>query len=347
MATFTYHDVVPKSGTLILGDIVAFVPSSAQNLYQVKELLQLGNIIVNTGAVTGTVPTAAVHVNAYFGDVNADGNVDGIDTLTANQVAIGKASGFNAYQQLDPVIIGDVAGDLTVDAGDVAALDLYAAKLHPAQIPVPPGLAVVSPFAADPKLSLVAQKDESEIFSDSSFILHPSSLVVSVNIDHPHPEGSTGLTEAVLALTYDSTKLSVSTGDITLGSLPNQGTGWQISATVDQAAGQIGITIFSLTPITDTNGGSLVHIAFQIAQGEPRGVSPPVQPTTLIQLVTTAMPLGERFTTMVADSQGAMVLSPGANQIPVSTIVGYDFGCDVSVQPASHLMREANSGAGK
>ncbi len=341
VATFTYHDVTPQSGTLILGDIVAFVPSSAKNLYQVKELLQLGNIIVNTGAVTGTVPTAAVHVNAYFGDVNADGNIDGIDTLTANQVAIGKATGFNAYQQLDPVIIGDVAGDLTVDAGDVTALDLYAAKLHPPQIPVPPGLAVISPFAADPTLSLVS--GEGSVVSGRNNSPLTTNLSLSVTIDHPHPEGSTGLTEAVLALTYDPAMLSVSADDITLGSLPKQGSGWQISSTVDQATGQIGITIFSLTPITDASGGSLVNIAFQLAQGERRGVSPPLQSTTLIQLVNAATPLGERFATMVADSLGTMILSPGADQIPVPTNVGYDSNRDISAQASTKISAESAS----
>ena len=42
-------------------------------------------------------------------------------------------------------------------------------------------------------------------------------------IDHPHPAGSTGLTEAILALTYDPTMLSVSPSDITLGSIPQPG----------------------------------------------------------------------------------------------------------------------------
>ena len=40
----------------------------------------------------------------------------------------------------------------------------------------------------------------------SSFSLHPS---IQVLLDHPHPAGSTGLTEAVLALRYDPSVLTV------------------------------------------------------------------------------------------------------------------------------------------
>src|SRR6202023_165654 len=114
---------------------------------------------------------------------------------------------------------------------------------------------IVSPSAADPTLSLVA-------FHTARGIVN-----VPVLVDHPHPEGSTGLTEAVLSLTYDPSVLSVSASDITLGSLPGLGVGWQLNAVVDQATGQIGIEMFSMTPITSLQGGSLVNIAFHVQQG--------------------------------------------------------------------------------
>ena len=134
-------------------------------------------------------------------------------------------------------------------------------------------------------------------------------------IDHPDPEGSTGLTSATLALTYDPALVSVSPSDITLGSIPSQGTGWQLSAVVDQTTGQIGIQIYSLTPITVNQAGSLVNIAFT-AIGERRGVSPPVLPS--VQLVDTVTPNGQWFGTGVADTQGAMILSPGVDRVGIT-----------------------------
>jgi hypothetical protein len=62
-----------------------------------------------------------------------------------------------------------------------------------------------------------------------------------VLLDHPRPAGSTGLVEAELTLAYDPAILSVSAADITLGSIPSQGTGWQLSATVNAATGQISV----------------------------------------------------------------------------------------------------------
>jgi YDG domain len=320
VATFHYTDTNPQSATsstpLVLGDLVAVVPSgagaAALSLYQTKEFLQLGSIVINQGTITGAVAANGVHVNSYFGDVTGDKVIDGLDKLSADNVAQGRATGFSAYVQLDPVIIGDVAGDLSVDAGDVSTFDLFGAQFHPAQIPMPPTQllttdpnyvnpgSIHSPNAADPTLSLTRG------------LTALGSQVVSVNIDHPDPEGSTGLTSVTLALTYDSKILSVSAADITLGSLTGQGSGWQLSAVVDQATGQIGIQLYSPTPITVNEAGSLVNIAFQLI-GEPTGVSPRTIPA--VQLVDAVTPNGQWFGTGVADSQGALILSPGEDQL--------------------------------
>ena len=324
VATFHYTDVNPQSATaltpLVLGDIAAVVPSSAGapalSLYQTKELLQLGSIVINQGTITGAVSANSVHVNTYFGDVTGDKAVDGLDKLSGDNVSQGRATGFSAYVQLDPVIIGDVAGDLSIDAGDVAALDSFVAQLHPAQIPQPPTQflttdpnyvnpsSIHSPNAADPTLSLTRG------------LTAVGSPVVSVMIDHPDPEGSTGLTSVTLALTYDPALLSVSAADITLGSIPSEGTGWQLTAVVDQATGQIGIQLYSLTPITVNQAGSLVNIAFHLI-GEPTGVSPRILPG--VQLVDAVTPNGQWFGTGVADSQGALILSSGVDQLVLPT----------------------------
>ncbi len=307
VATFHYTDANPQSATalapLVLGDIVAVVPSAAGaaalSLYQTKELLQLGNIVINQGAVSGTLAANGVHVNAYFGDVNGDKVIDGLDKLNADNIAQGRSTGFSAYVQLDPVIIDDVAADLSIDAGDVSALDSFVARLHPAQIPMPPTQllasdanyvnpsSIHSPSAADPTLSLVTRG-----------LTALGSPVVSVNIDHPDPTGSTGLTSVTLALTYDPALLSVTPADITLGSIPSQGTGWQLSVVVDQTTGQIGIQLYSATPITLNQAGSLVNIVFQ-SSGEPTDVSPRV-----IQLVDSVTPNGQWFGTVATDTQG-------------------------------------------
>ncbi len=285
---------------------------AALGLYQQKELLQLANIVINKGAITGAVASGGVHVNAYFGDVNGDGVIDGLDKIAANTVAQGKGTGFPSYSQLDPTIVGDVANDFTVDAGDVTAIDSFVAGLAPSQIPAPPTqLPSSSPFffpkadlsspnAADPTLSLVTR-------SLTAFG-SPTDFNMSIQLDQPRPDDSTGLNAASLALTFDPTVLTITADDISLGSIPSRGSGWQLAAVVDQATGQIGIQLYSSTPIASNDAGSLVNIVFHLlaSSDRPTGTTP-VLPTTTVRLVNSASPDGQYFDTGLADSQSGMI----------------------------------------
>jgi YDG domain len=312
---------------------------AALGLYQQKELLQPGNIIINKGAITGAIASSGVHVNSYIGDVNGDGVIDGLDKIAANIVAQGKGNGFSSFAQLDPTIVGDPANDLSVDAGDVTTIDSFVAALNPAQIPLPPTQQpasnpsffpkadLSSPNASDPTLSLAS--GEGSVLNGGNDSPLTTNLSLSVMIDHPDPEGSTGLNAASLALTFDPEVLTVSAEDITLGSIPSRSSGWQLSAVVDQATGQIGIQLYSSTPIATNQGGSLVNIIFHpLAASERRGVNSPVPATTTVQLVNSATPNGQHFDTGLTDSQSGMILSPGINQVEVPT------GLEPSQQPA-------------
>ncbi len=356
VATFHYTDTAPISATpdapLVLGDITAVVPSNSGaadlSLYQVKEQLQPGNIVINSGGVTGAVGSNGIHVNAYAGDVNGDKMIDGLDKLAANFIATNTAPagvgvGFSAYTQLDPVIIGDIAGDLSVDAGDVTTIDSFVAQLNPLQIPQPPTqlpktnpnfldpTTMHSPNAADPTLSLVSS--EGLVVKGSNNSPLTNNLSLSVMIDHPDPEGSTGLTSATLALTYDPTMLSLSSGDITLGSIPSQGNGWQLTSVIDQATGQIGIQLYSSTPITSSQAGSLVNISFHPTSGAQRGASSPITPT--VKLVSSVTPNGQWFGTNLADAQGGLILSQGVTQLLLPSNLGYDSNRDFSAQTSN------------
>jgi hypothetical protein len=294
-ANFQYTSTTPQSGTVVLGDIIATVPNTAAANYKAKELLTLTSITVNGNAFTG-VATSAVHVNAYFGDVTGNGSIDALDVAFANNVAQGNATGFGAYTLLDPAIIGDVAGDISVDAGDVSTLAAYVSQLPTPKIPAIRTGLTITPASADPTLSLSGEGRG--VRGDT----------VSVLLDQPHPKGSTGMTEAVLALTYDPTAFSVSPADITLGSIPSLGTGWQFSAAIDAATGRIVITLYSTTPISADQAGSLVQIAFHPLPGAAR-------PASTVQLVKSVEINGEEYVTQLDDAQGRLVLSPGADSL--------------------------------
>jgi hypothetical protein len=134
-----------------------------------------------------------------------------------------------------------------------------------------------------------------------------------VQLDQPHPVGSTGMTEAILALRYHTSVLSVSSSDITLGSIPGVGTGWQLTSVIDQTTGEIAITLYSTTPVSANNAGSLVNIAFHINPAAEAARFANV-PLGSVQLVSSVIVNGEQFVTQVDDAQGQYALSPALNR---------------------------------
>jgi hypothetical protein len=306
-ATFSYHNGTAQNGTVLLGGIVASVPNSAGSQYKAKELLQLGFITVNGAYFTG-VWANAIHVNAYLGDVTGNGTIDALDVAFANNVAAGISTGFPAFSLLDPAIVGDPQGDISVDAGDVSALAAIVARLPEPTVPAIPSGVTITPVGPDPTLSLVQQGG----VNARSIRANGGVINVSVQLDQPRPAGSNGMTEAILALKYDPSVLSASPSEITLGSIPSLGAGWQLASIIDQTTGEIAITLYTTTPINANNAGSLVNIAFYI---NPAADAVRVAPLGSVQLVSSVAVNGEKFVTQVDDAQGQYVLSPGQNRL--------------------------------
>jgi hypothetical protein len=315
-ASFHFSSNNAKSGTVVLGDIVAVVPNTAAGIYKAKELLQLSSITVNHAAFTG-VATSALHVNDYFGDLTGNGSIDALDVATAINVAEGKSTGFAAFPLVDPALVGDVALDYTVDAGDVSDLASFSVGSIFAVIPPIPARLVITPAGPDPTLSLAQQRmmDEGGRMNQSNDPTHPSSFIlhpsISVVLDDPHPAGSSGMTEAVIALAYDPSVLSISPQDITLGSIPSENVGWQMTVSIDSATGQIGIVLYSTTAITTSAPGGLVNIAYHVLEGGPkarRRLMPRLAGAASVHLAGSVFLNGQEFTTQVDDAQGKLVL---------------------------------------
>ncbi len=108
-----------------------------------------------------------------------------------------------------------------------------------------------------------------------------------------------------MALKYDPSVLSVTTADITLGSLTQ---GWQIRAALDVAKGEIGIELWSDTPIAKNDAGSLVNIAFRTNSNE-------ALTETAVQLASGVTVQGDSFVTLLADGMGSLVVSSGVRSL--------------------------------
>ncbi len=96
-------------------------------------------------------------------------------------------------------------------------------------------------------------------------------------------------------------------------SIPSQGEGWQMRAVIDQAAGQIGIELFSDTPIAANDAGSLVNIVFHKAGSAPGTAA-------AVQLVSSVSVQGENFETLLADGLGALIVCQGLSQLIVQIL---------------------------
>ena len=315
------------SGTLTLGQIVADVPDSAASIYKATSLLGLSNIVLSGSGYTGAGTAYAadgVDVNAYVGDVSGDGLITAADAGLVSRVQTNTDTGFAAYPTVDPILIGGVDGNPNITTGDATLINEYASGGLVGRIPATPqGLSLVT-TGADPSLSIPTDLTAAA----------GGTVVVPVNIDDAHPVGSTGLTEAELALTYNPASFSVTAADVSLGTVPGSGSGWQLTAVVNEATGEIGIDLYSTTPISAAAGGSLVTIDFHALSGAAGGA-------TTINLVPSVAIAGHpAFETGLSDAQGLLTLH-------VAPAPSYESGLDgqvtITAAPAAVVLAEAPS----
>ena len=333
---FSSPTPLTQAGAVRLGGLTATVPSAANSLYKSKALLHWTGVTLNGGAIA-VVGDDAVEVVAYLGDASgtANGSFSGGDasdisaaaTGQTTNAAAGTLAGFSALPLADPAIIADLNNDGLVDASDVTLLNSVLSGTVRTQVPSIPTNVIITASGPDPSLSLPAMLP----------LTPGGTVVVPINIDTARPFGSTGATEAVLALRYDPQLFSVSASDVHLGSLT---AGWQLTAVVNAQTGEIGIDLFSSSPIRTTVGGSLVGIGMKIvgsesgAGGEGAVGSEEVSGLgqSPIQLVNQVDPTGQRiFRTMVADGQGAFVLHWNSVQYAVAS--GQLAAANTSVAP--------------
>jgi hypothetical protein len=302
-AVVQYSGATLAAGTQTpIGFLTATVPAGTttnQTPYKAKDVLHLSGLMIN-GSSSQTATVDGLHEVAYVGDGDGNGSYSSNDAVLITRVALQTDSGFTAYPLVDPVIVADTDGSGFIPADAALQANEAGVGFPTANLPNPPVPMNVhfQPIAnnVDPALSIPSNL---QVAADGT-------LAVPVNIDDPHPEGSTGLIEAHLALTYDPQQFSLSAADIHLGSVLAAGSGWSIVPTINPLTGEIAIALSSITPISAAVGGSLVTIDFhQVPGTSPRLTSLPVT------LVASVNPTGaDVITTELEDAQGTFTLSP-------------------------------------
>jgi hypothetical protein len=302
------------SGPITMGSLLASVPLTATSSYGAKQLLHFSAVQLSGTAGPITVTNQdGIQVAAFFGNVSGSGgplslsDVNAITTIASlvPSTTAQTIPGFSAFPNLDPVIVGDVALQNLgfVNSTDASVIN-QELVLPRNSIPfVPTGLPLVI-SGPDPTLTV-----GTVLWSANS-----QTVAVPVNIDTARPQGSSGMTDAVLALSYDPRIFTVSPADVHLGSIALDGSNWKLQAQVNAQTGLIGVELFSSNPIQDTSGGSLVTIAMHPRSGplsEPGASAADATSSATLTILPFADPSGGNriYQTQVSDAQGAFVLT--------------------------------------
>ena len=254
-----------SASPVTLGSLLATVPLSAAATYGAKQLLHFSSEqLTGTGGPIAVTNEDGVEVTAFFGDVTDTGGPFTLQDAGAIAAVAGQVPntvlltlpGFSAFANLDPVIIGDVSLQGSVNSTDAGAMNQQVGGTAKPTIPYAPIGLPVTPVGPDPALSVPT----------NLVAVAGGTLVVPVDIDTARPDGSGGMLDAVLALSYNPQVFEVSAADVQLGTVPEGSSGWQVHAEVNAQTGQIGIELFSNSPIQSTAGGSLVTIAMHVLE---------------------------------------------------------------------------------
>jgi hypothetical protein len=307
---------LPAGQQVAIGSLLATVPSGTTANpvpYKMKNLLHLSNVSLNGGAIP--VATGdALHLVAYVGDGDGNGSYSANDAVLVTAALLSVNTGFKAYQLVDPIIVADTDGSGFIPPDAALQANTAGVGLPTRTLPIPPipGGVVFIPIGnnVDPILSV--GRGAWRVERDGQ-----SAVTVPINIDDPHPAGSTGLIEGHLALTYDPSLFTVSAADIHLGSVLAAGSGWTVTSSIDATTGQIAIALSGNTPITTTQGGSIAIIDFH-PMGEPEAIRP--EGVASIAIVNSVIPGGLYVRTELEDAQGTFTLTMPANHSLLSLV---------------------------
>ena len=143
----------PTSGAgLELTRLLATVPATAT--YGAKELLDIGNVVVDGGAIAA-IDDDGVHVVGFVGDATFSATYTLLDVLRTQRVIIGLDTGFGDWPLVDPAIVGDTSGNGVLTASDATLLLREVLGIDQAQIPPLPAVTPAVPLGGpDPLVSL-------------------------------------------------------------------------------------------------------------------------------------------------------------------------------------------------
>jgi hypothetical protein len=276
----------PADGGVLL-TITGTVPADAP--YGAAGLLDVGGVTVNGAAAGGA---AGVHVVVHPGDATGDRVYSARDAALIAQAGAAAGTGFPPFTRLDPVLIGDVTGDGSIDAADAGRVAL---KGGGGDVPELPDLPPVSPPPP-------AGPDAARLYFESASAGPGQTVTVRLRLS-VLAEGGIRLAALDQAIRFDPAVLTVS--NVRGGSLfGSAGAFTTVAPTVDNAAGVLRVAQFA----AEAGGVPLAYgadsdvLLFDVTVNPAAAVGA----ASALNLLAAA----DRTTTAVSDNGGALVLFP-------------------------------------
>lgn len=180
-----------------LVNLTASVPETAP--YTEKQRLTIAGATVNSvGGPLPVVTDNAVHVAAYFGDVDASRSYNSADLPALQRVLTGSNSGFGSYRNADPLLLADLSADGALRSDDASLVYRLIQSIAVSTVPaIPSGIVLPPPTGADPRISI-----SRELTARAGEV-----VAVPIWLEATDPNPIT-LAAADIALAYDPTELS-------------------------------------------------------------------------------------------------------------------------------------------
>jgi hypothetical protein len=276
------------STPMVLVDVAASVPTTAP--YFNKAVLDMEIAYVNVALVTGV---SGVDEAAYYGDVSGEESLNALDASLVDQVGAGAGTGFSAFKDLDPSIIGGVGGGEYVNALDASLINQQSGGMTIPSIPqVPTG---VPPVLGGP---------DPYLYFGSLQAGPGQTATVTLYLDVTDPRG-VPLAALEEAIGFDPTLLQISNirGTKALGSFSTVGTADNQSGVLIVSQAFAGMGLPAVLPY----GTDIAVLQFDVTVNADASFGS-VSTLTLLQ---EGIVNGQYAFTAISDDEGALTFTAG------------------------------------
>jgi hypothetical protein len=285
-------------GAATILNLIASVPATAP--YASKGVIRFESLLVRDTSLAEVPSNAdnAVHVAAFFGDLNADQGYDSADTILIQRLGMEANRGKTAYQTLDPYVIGDTGYDHSIDSADAIAVQgIGVGNVVPGVPNLPAGASTKVIYGADPQLSIGVVTASSAAPNTNVFV--PINLMVTE---------ASGITLAGMdiAVSFDPSRFQINAGGVSIASSTQNGLIWETDVNGVPNPNLVG-SAFTLATNIDNLAGT-IRIQLSSANG-----------TTTLPLGTNGTLLQVRFTTKAGAAAGLSVINLLANEGATTT----------------------------